>query len=343
MSAASSSLRLVVASFVVLMAVVACDDDPAASPGEDTATTVADVDPVSLRYGFEAGQEFVYDVDLDQALQLETSGSSTAVAEDDLPASADVRIGAFGTFTYTVTDVTEDGNLTVQIEGSFDDVTVEGTADGEPVESVEDVGQFGLISPVSRTVVIDRRGRVVTDTTQGADPLGLASLPLGGLAGDLGRVVGPVLPDEEVVPGESWTHTTQQAVFGEETVETTVTASVSSMDVVDGREVAIIAAATETGPLTVDLSEFFSGFRGAFGEGADTTAPAGDVVFRIDVEPASSESTTAFDPDAGIPIRSTLEGPSSLSMEVALPGESGDVERFDVSLSVDQTTTYTLR
>lgn len=330
-----------VASLAVMLVLVACTDDPPSVTGEGATTAVTTGEPISLRYGLEDGDELVYDVDLEQSLVLETSGSATAVAEEEIPATADVTIDATGVFTYRVAEGPEEGTLAVAIEGEFSDVAVEGTVDGEPVDDVEEVGQFGVAAPVSRTVVIDPRGRVVPDTTTGSDPLGLGSLPLAGLAGDLGRVVGPALPEGEVTPGESWTVTSQQAAFGDETIETTVTASVTGTDQIDGREAVVIDATTETGPLVVDLSEFFAGFMGAFDDPAEVTE---DIVFRIDVEPSTSESTTAFDPDEGVAIRSTVEGPSALSMEVALPDDAtGEVQSFDVSLDVEQAITYALR
>ena len=340
--------RLLLATLLTVAVVgAACTDDPATpSTGVTTAapTTTTTVeptgDPITLEYGYEAGDVLVYDVELSQDIVLETSGTATAVAEEDLPASADVTVTGSGVFTYTFAEGPDEGTLQVTLEGTFETLDAEGTVDGEPVGDASDLAGFGVGAPVSRTMVVDRRGRTIDDTTTD-DPLALGASPLAGLSGDLGRVVGPTLPSDPVRVGEAWTEESEQPIFGEETMETRSRAVVTGREEVGGRDTLVVEATTETGSAVLDLSEFFSGFLGSFQEEGEGT---GDVVFRIDTEPSASEAITVLDPEAGEVLRSTVSGPAALTMQVALPDEeTGSLEEFTVSLRTTQTTSYSLR
>lgn len=332
------------AATALLLVVSACTGGDA---DRENVTEPVDGDPISLTYRFEAGDEFLYDVALSQSLSLATSGDATAVAEGDLPGSAQVTIDASGPFTYSVSDGPSEGTFAIAIDGEFTDVSVEGTVDGEPVEDPEQLAGLSTVAPVapvSTTVLVDGRGRVVGDTTSTTDPLGLGASPLTGLAGDLSRFVGPPLPAEEVVEGQTWTETSRSpSPLSDEPIETTVAAAVSGSDTLDGRDVLVIESTSETGPIRVDLSEFIAGFLGAFEEGGGDP-PAGDLQFEIEVDPTTTQAVTSFDPASGTVVRSTVAGPTGLSMTVVLPGDDGgELERYEVRLEVDQEVSYHLR
>lgn len=310
-------------------------------------------DSTTLEYGFEPGLTLTYEVHLDQQLTLATEGDSAAVASEDLPGSADVHLIGTGTFNYTFSEGPSDDTLTLAIDGSFDDVTAEGTANGEPVDDVSDIEGLGAVSPVSRTLVVDRRGAVVADSgAERADPTAALGAPLAGIAGDFGQLVGPVLSPDAVAVGDTWSETSSEAALGEVAVESTVTATLVGQEPVNGVDTLRIDTESETTAGEVDLSGFFADFFLAFA-GSDGTAPAtlppdvqemvDQLVFLIRLDPSTATGTSWFDPERGHVVKATTSGGNALSMEVALPDETtGELQSFDMSLSTTQTLTYTL-
>lgn len=354
----ASPPRLLAAVLVLGVLAATCDGSGSAvsTDGSADPTTQGSTQPPPtaqgqvLSYGFEAGDTYTYDLALDQHIVLESEGSTAAISEDDLPTSADVTVTATGKFVYEVSAGPEEGTYSVAIDGSFTDVTVDGTADGEPVDDVADIEQLGTIDPVSTVVVVDSQGRVTQGPTSPTDALGLGATPLAGLSGDLGRMVGPVLSAEPVAVGDTWTETSTDPNLGDEPVETTVIATLSGTESIDGVETLVIEVESSTGEANIDLAEFFAGFMGAFTDPDDPQATADleemadNIVFRITIAPSSGQETTWFDPEVGLALRSTTTGPPTVfRMEVALPDEdTGELESYDMHLDVAQTLDYTL-
>ncbi len=65
-------------------------------------------------------------------------------------------------------------------------------------------------------------------------------------------------------------------------------------------------------------------------------------MFRITTAPSTGNSRSWFDPDRGLMIRSTSSGPTSLTMDVTLPDDSGDLQQFTMNLDTSQTLDYRL-
>ena len=86
-------------------------------------------------------------------------------------------------FTHTVADGPEEGTYEIHITGNFDDVSVTGTVDGEPVDSSE-VPDFASMEPIDVTVVVDDQGNVISAGGEDLED------PLGGMLGDLGPMGG---------------------------------------------------------------------------------------------------------------------------------------------------------
>lgn len=297
-----------------------------------------------LEYGFGAGASYVYELEVEQHVVLETVGSATAVLDEEVPASADVTILAKGRFVYAVEAGVESDTFEVTITGEFDDVSVEGTADGNAVDSIEDISQLGSFAPFSRTVVVDRRGRVVGEAPESGDLFGIGGTALAGFTGDLAQLPGPVLAESEVGIGEEWTASFEDASLGDDPVRTEVTAEVTGADTQDGREVVMITSRSTTGKAETDLAEFFASFFAAFSDGDDGESGAVDqIVFAIVTEPVAAESETTFDPERGLVLSATTSGPIIVSMDVALPDPDSDgLEEFTMSLKTDQRLIYRL-
>lgn len=343
---------------MLVLSLVACDGDgspttTSSGPPLSTVPTTAAPDPSEpevLGYDFKVGDTHTYEVVLNQRIQLESEGSSEAVADEALPANLDVTVDAQGTFEYSVAEGPDADTYSVAIEGSFSEVGVSGTADGEPVDDPADIESLGVIQPVSTVVLVDRQGRVRQDPANPTVPMGLGATPLTGLAGDLGQWVGPLLGAEPVEVGATWTEVSEDALMGDEPVSTTVTGEVTGTEEMEGVETLVIASEAATGEATIDLSGFFAEFLTAFADPEDPERQAAladaieQLVFEIVIEPSTTGSTAWFDPSEGLARRYQLDGsPTVFHMDVAIPDEeTGELESFAMELSVTQSIDYTL-
>jgi hypothetical protein len=326
------------------------DTDQPGSSEPAASTTPTDAGARLLEYGFEAGQVYTYDLALEQHIVLQSEGTADAIGEEGVPESADVTVTATGTFSFEVAAGPGEGTYSVTVNGTFPDSTVEGTVDGEPVDDATDIDELGVIQPVSTVVVVDSPGRILDDSTSPSDALGLGATPLAGLSGDLGRIVGPILPAEPVTVGDTWTETTTDTVLGDAPVDTVMEATLTGKEALAGADTLVIGTTSTTGQADMDLADFFAEFMGAFADPDDPEAQAqldraiDQLVFRITIDPSSSESTTWFDPEQGVAARSTTSGPpSTFRMEVAMPDEeTGELQGYSMRLDVTQALDYTL-
>lgn len=332
----------------------ACDGgggDPVTTgaPGTTTPPTT-EVEGEVLAYEFEAGDTHTYSVSLTQHIVLSSEGSSEAVGEEGIPGEMDVTIAADGTFEYAVSAGPTPETYSLAIDGTFANVEVSGTVDGEAADDPSDLEGLGAIQPVSTVVVVDSQGRVTSDPNSPTASIGLGATPLTGLGGDLSRWVGPVLSADPVTVGSTWTETSVDESIGDEPVETTLTATITGTEAGDGFETFVIATDTATGQADIDLTEFFAGFLGAFNDPDDPDAQAeleemlDQLVFRITIEPSTSEGTSWFDPGAGLARRSVVDGsPTRFRMDVRVPDEeTGELESFTMDLEVTQSLEYVL-
>jgi len=154
-------------SLVAILAIVltACGGTAGTSTTTaDSTTTAPPAEAVLLSYSLTAGDEFKYEVGLDQHIELATSGDASAMGEGDIPEAASVDVTGTAVFTHSVADGPEEGTYEVHITGNFDDVSVTGTVDGEPVDSSE-VPDFASMEPIDVTVVVDKKSALYLDGT----------------------------------------------------------------------------------------------------------------------------------------------------------------------------------
>jgi hypothetical protein len=333
---------ILVALAVPLLGVVACTDDggmPTTSDVSGPGTT----EPVrvSHTYRFEPGRPLVYRLEMSRHLTYTTTGAPDAVADQELPESADVRIEASGLVTYVFEEGESPGTYLVTIEGEYDAIRVEGTVDDEAVDDPDAIEALVTLDPVSAVMVVDERGRMVEPPAQ-QETLDGPSLP--GSGSEMAGFMGPILPADPIGTGESWSETFTEMAMGAAPVETSLEGRLIGPETVGGKETLRFEneSATEAGE--IDLADFYREFFAGFAEGGEVDlAVLEELVFRIMIEPSVSEVTGWLDPERGTVIRSTRTGASRTSMEVALPDEvTGELERFDMSLGIDQTLDYRL-
>lgn len=329
--------------------------DPTTSTPVETTSTAAAVEAVLLSYTLSAGDQIQYEVNLDQHIELSTTGDSTLMGDEEMPGEAAVDLSGTATFTHTVSDGPDPGTYEVHIVGEFDDVTVTGTVDGESFDSA-DTPDFAAIDPVDVTVVVDEQGRPVTEAGEaplegllgGLGAMGSGGAPASGL--DIGQFVGPQLPDEEVGVGDTWTDEIETPGLGEEPIVTSVSSTVTGVDQVDGVDVFVIESTSSTSPIEFDLAEFFAGMLGAFApegataeEQAEVEAMLEQLRFLFTVDGATADTTTLFDVEAGVSRQSQTASSANISMDMNVPDEAtGEMMAFVMDMTLDQDVSYRL-
>jgi hypothetical protein len=352
-------LSILAALALVLAACAQTSGDSTTSAPEDSTTTTTNapqVEAVLLSYSLSAGDEYQYEVDLDQHIDLNTSGEPSLMAGEEVPGEASIDLAGTATFTHVVSDGPEPGTYEVHITGEFGGVTVTGTVDGETFEP-EEAPDFASLDPIDVTVVVDEQGNLVQEgPTAAEDPLAGMFGELGPLGGgahtpglDPGQFIGPPFSDEEVTVGDSWTEEVETPGLGEPVV-TDVTSTVTGIEDLDGIEVYVIDSNSTTSPIEFDLAEFFAGMFGALAaegatpeETAELEAMLEQLRFLINVDGTTADSRTWFDAEAGISRQSQAASSADISMDMNIPDEeTGEMVGFVMDMSLDQDITYRL-
>ncbi len=280
------------------------------------------------------------------------------MGEGDFPGAASVDVSGTAVFTHTVAAGPEEGTYEIHITGNFDDVSVTGTVDGEPVDPSQ-VPDFATMKPIDVTVVVDDQGNVISAGGEDLDN------PLGGMLGDLGpmgggaapapgldpgQFFGPLFSDDEVAVGDTWSDEIETPGMGDEPVVTTVTNTITGIEQFDGADVYVIDTTSTTSPIEFDLGEFFKGLFGAFApEGAtpEDTAKFEEMMsqlkFVINVDDTSADGTTRFDAEAGVARQSDINGATHIAMDIKVPDDTtGEIMAFQMDMSINQGITYHL-
>lgn len=333
----------------------ASDDGITTAPTPES--TAPAVEAVLLSYTLAAGDEFQYEVALDQHLELDASGDASLMGDEELPGNAVVDITGTGTFTHVVSDGPEPGTYEIHITGEFVDVNVTGTIDGESVDSGE-APEFAALEPIDVTVVVDEQGNLIQDGGTVEDPLGGMFGDLGALGGsspapglDPGQFFGPQFSDEEATVGDTWSEEIETPGLSEDgPIITSVTSTVTGVETLDGAEVFVIESQASTSLIEFDLAEFFAGMLGAFlpegateSESAEFEEMLAQLQFFITIDDTTSDSTTWFDPEAGIARQSEITAGTRITMDMNVPDEeTGEMVGFEMDMAIDQDITYRL-
>jgi hypothetical protein len=340
--------RLLPTAIALALLLAACGGG-AAEPNPES-------EAVLLSYSLSEGDEFSYEVGLDQHIEMTASGESSFMGED-VPGDASVDIAGTATFTHVVSAGPEPGTYEVHITGEFADVAVSGDVDGESVDT-SDIPDFAAPEPVDVTIVVDEQGNIVPQGPEGEDPFGDL---FGGLGGGLGgaaptpglepgQFIGPPLSDEEVAVGDTWTEEIEKPGPGEEPIVTSITSTVSAVEELEGTEVMVIDSNATTSLIEFDLAELFAGMLGGMTpEGAtdeqtaEFEAMMDQIRMQITVDETTSDSRTWFDAAEGVARQSETNAATSISMDMNVPDDTtGEMAGFVMEMTLDQDITYRL-
>lgn len=323
-----------------------------------TTSTVGTTQPppegATLTYALVAGQTITFEVDLEQTLEMTTSGDAAAMGEGDMPGSMEVEFVGSGTFTYTVSDGPEASTYSVHILGDFTDLVVTGTIDGEPADQ-SDLPELADLGPIDITVVVDEKGRPITEDS-GFE--GILEGLFGGNFGDMSGAgldfgfFGPPLSDDEVSVGDSWTNNIEIPGVDDETYTTEIRSTITGAETIDGAETLVIATVTNTPLIEFDLAEMiigmFEAFLGMFGEPSDEDLAeflelAEQIRFMFRIPAARADAMTWFDADAGLARKAEVSAAGRVIMDIAMPDdETGEIVEFGLDLATTRKLTYRL-
>lgn len=355
--------RISIVLTVLALVAVACSgggsdaSSTIAPPTEDTTTTAANAEAVLLSYSLVPGTTHEYEVELDQTIEMTSSGDTTAMGDEALPGELSIDMVGTSTFSHTVSEGPEPGVFEVHIVGDFSDLTFSGTIDGEPVDESE-IPDMAQMEPVDITVLVDEQGNIIPDDNEGiedglfGDFGGLDMLEsLGGGSAAFDRFAGPPLSDGEVTVGDTWSETIEvPALPDSDPVVTQVDSEVVGVEEFDGSEVFVIETTTTTSPIEFDLAQILVGFMTAFvpedatdEERAEIDQLVEQLRFVISVDETVGELTTRFDPAEGLAKQTDFANTTHMVMDVNIPDETtGDLVEFAMDMTITQDVTYRL-
>lgn len=324
---------------------------------DDATTTAPAMEAVLLSYSLEPGTTYEYEVEMDQTIEMTSTGDTSTMGEDDLPGEASINMVGTSTFTHTVSEGPEPGTFEVHIVGDFSDLTFSGTVDGEPVDESE-IPDMAEMEPIDTTIVVDEQGNIIPEDSEGleddlfGDFGGLDMLQ--GLAGGsaaIGQFVGPPLSEDEVTVGDSWSETIEVPSLPEsDPVVTTIDSEVVATEELDGNEVFVIETTTTTSAVEFDLAQILIGFMTAFipedatdEERAEMDDLVSQLRFQISVDETVGNLTTRFDPTDGLAKQADFANTTHMVMDVNIPDDAtGDLAAFGMDMTVTQEVSYRL-
>lgn len=315
---------------------------------ESTTTTAPEVPAAVFAYSYAAGDAYTYDISLSQHVAMITNveGDPGMFGNADAPGNVDVNTDIDGTVKYELSEGPRADTTTLHISGSFDNVNVSGTVDGEPVtdQDVQSGTVPDLVEVPETTIVLDKYGRPVSvdgttvpsDTQFFGDPFAM----FGGLtSGGLDQPFGPEFPETPLSVGDSWTEEqTQDIPDTEQTVSTSVTYTVTGTDTIDGHDVMVIDFTATSSGAEIDLGQMFQalieGFASMGQDSSSTTADIPTIEFVVSLGDTSGSGTYWFDQEAGI-VRKVAQSYSiPMTMHMAISSSEGNGST-DVQMSIE--------
>lgn len=301
-----------------------------------STTTLPGVEPTVLAYGLEAGQVYVYEVDLNQEWEMTRTGDQPPGGG---PEHVVVRMSGVAQVTYEVGPGAEPEHFEITITADLGDVTFDAVVDGEPAEFER------LRGPIPTHVgrlAVDRLGRWVGDSY--ARPRDIFDPLLTGSNGhmwELAEIVpveffGPPLADGVFAVGETWNETMEfqwiddqeagELGVGPERIQPTkveVTTTVDRVEELGGKKVLVFDTVVSSSEARLDLgwlmSEIYLGMSGVTDTSDPTWEVFEDIEYLITKDPTVRTMTTWLDPETGFVVRSQVRSESRVTTDVRMP------------------------
>jgi len=342
--------RLTVMFVATAVLVAACGPGEATPPSSTTlptTTTAPAAEAAVFSYSYEPGDRHDYAFALDQTLQMTvTAEGDDSLLGGDLPGNINVTTSIAGNVSYDIAEGPEPGTRQISISGVFDELAIDGTIDGEPVDEamIEDGAVPDLVEVPDITIVVDERGHLVSvDGAEVPEDFPFFGDPFSELgeftSGGLGGHFGPAFPDEPLAVGDTWSSAQSEEMEGvDASMSITSTYEVTGTEIRDGHEVMAIDFTTDTSEVVLDLGEMFQALFDAFGElgdgTSDPTAELPQITFLITVAPSTANGTVWFDQEAGIVRKFSQDTATTISMLMDF-SDAEAVVRTAVTMDLD--------
>ncbi|HEX6946566.1 MAG TPA: hypothetical protein VF246_04370 [Acidimicrobiia bacterium] len=352
--------RFLAALSVLALLLAACGgsgDATTTTAAPATTSTMPVPEAMAISYDLQAGQTYTFELEMNQTMELTTTGDTTAMEEEGLPGNMVMTVSGPTLITYEVADGPDPDTYEITITSDLSGLEFDVAIDGETAEP-GDLPDFAELEPQETTIVVDKQGKPIGGDPMTEDPFsGIFGGFDPGTMGDFGssglnptQFFGPALPDEEVTVGDSWTDTTEIPLFGDDKVTTTVTSTIDRVEELDGKEAMVIETTISTSEIEFDMAEFILAlFEGFFPEDpseedlAQLEELRNSLRFLFHVDASETGMTTWFDPEAGMALRSEMSGENRMAMDANVPDEAtGEMVAFTLDMKVSSDMTYRL-
>ncbi len=254
------------------------------------------------------------------------------------------------TIDYSVADGPDPDTFEITLDttlGNFGLAGFETISQGQEL-TAEDLG-IGLDAFIPEiTMVVDAQGNALSAEADGVPiPTDLMGGDFSGLTGNAGtQLFGPAFPAEELTVGSTWTdqETTDIPGYGEWTI--TTENEVVAIDIIDGRETVVIQSKADAPPLVMDMSDMMAALNEMgplLGDEYDTAEldqlMAGmfqDMEMDIRMEMTNLRSTTWFDFQEGVAVKTIADMGMVMVMKMNMFGESGRMD-MSMTMNIEQT------
>ena len=355
-----SSIRLLSLVGVMALVLAACGggagDTTTTTVEQTTTTTLPAPEAIPISYELEAGQTYTFELEMNQTMEMTSSGDASALEGEDLPGEMLLKVSGPTTVVYAVADGPEPDTYELTITSDLSGLQFDVTIDGESAET-DELPDFADLEPQATTIVVDKHGKPIEGGELPDDMFGgLFGGFDPGMMGDMGSTLnptqffGPALPEGEVEVGDTWTETTEIPLFGEDKASTTVTSTIDRMEELDGTQTMVIETVVATSEVNFDMAEFLLAmFEGFIPEEPSEEDLAmleqlkNEMKFLFQVDASETNMTTWFDPEAGMALQSRVVGDTRMAMDINVPDEeTGEMVAFTLDMSVSQDMTYRL-
>jgi hypothetical protein len=323
-----------------------------------TSTSPTTPDAVLLSYDLRPGASLTFVLELDQTMDMTTTGNPSVLDDEEMPREMTLHVSGPTTITYSVAEGPTDGTFEVTVTSDLSGLEFTGTIDGEAT-TADDIPEFAEMEPISTSFIVDEKGNLIGgggmdmpndlfgDLFGGLGGMGGAAP---GMATDPGRFFGPVLPDDEVSVGDTWTETIETPLMGDDVATTQTSSTVVGIEELDGVQVFVIETVAASSEIRFDMAELllalFEGFMGSESSEEDLEMLEllrDQLRFVFTVDASESHMTTKFDPDRGLPLETEVHGQNHMAMDVNVPDdETGEMVSFTLDMNVTQRMVYRL-
>ncbi len=320
----------------------------------EAAGFVPPAEGVALAYSYAEQQALDYRFGMSLDMTATIDGLDAAMGAPDGP--MEMGIDMAGNIGYSIAPGADEGTSEITLGVGFDSLDVrkmtvggESMLDQVPEGGVDEIfATEGLIPEM--TVVVDGQGNLLSlrygdeeipAGLLGGDPFGGSAMPGGGLGPE--TLFGPSFPTDKLSVGSAWSVADQRDLPFGGPVDTNTEYRVAGTEVVRGRNLWVIESTTTTSDMEFDMGDMLESMASdpdLAATGFDSSEMMGAMTEGMDmkfvIKPRPTKTTTWFDADAGLVIKTYGEGRVAMDMEMAMFGETMtmDVE-MDMSLVME--------